>query len=161
MRDPKCDGLCLMRIFLVKKHWLAIALLTLLAGCDWIPFSGGQLQGTATPVPADWTTVAAANVIQLETNPEDPYSVKLWIIGDGPNLYVHAGANRATWVEHMDTDPRVRVLIDGALFELRAERVTTQAEFDAFSNLYEAKYGNPQRNGNVGEAYLFRLLPRA
>ena len=105
--------------------------------------------------------VASADVIQLETNSQAPYSVKLWIIGDGPNLYVHAGANRATWVEHMEVDPSVRVLIDGALYELRAQRVTTQTEFDAFSDLYEVKYGRRPRNENVGEAYLFRLLPRS
>lgn len=142
------------------RLWPTLALLVLLGGCEYIPFSSGQLQGTAAPVPTSWTEVASPNVIELETNPAAPYSVKLWIIGDGPNLYVHAGANRATWVEHMETDPRVRVLIDEALYELRGERVTTQAEFDAFSDLYETKYGNRPRNENVAEAYLFRLLPR-
>ena len=132
----------------------------LLAGCDLIPFSGGPLQGTPTPVPTDWTDVASADVIQLESNPQEPYSVKLWIIGDGPLLYVHAGANRATWVEHIEVDPRVRLLIDDALYDLRAQRVTTQQEFDSFSDTYEIKYGNRPRNENVGEAYLYRLHPR-
>lgn len=133
----------------------------LLSACDMIPFSSGALQGEVTPIPADWTPVASADVIQLETNPAEPYSVKLWIIGDGTDLYVHAGANRATWVEHMEADPHVRLLIDEALYELRAERVSSQAEFDAFSDLYEVKYGNRPRNQNVAEAYLFRLLPRS
>jgi hypothetical protein len=145
------------------KHmrWMTALLVILVAGCDMIPFSGGQLQGKVAPVPSDWSKVASADVIQLETHPQAPYSVKLWIIGDGPNLYVHAGANRATWVEHMEADPSVRVLIDGALYELRAQRVTAQTEFDAFSDLYEVKYGRRPRNENVGEAYLFRLLPRS
>ena len=131
-----------------------------MAGCDMIPFSSGELEGTATPIPASWTNTATADVIELETNPAAPYSVKLWIVGDGPNLWVHAGANRATWVEHMEVDPRTRVLIDDALYELRAQRVTNQQEFDAFSDLYETKYGRRPRNENAGEAYLFRLLPR-
>ena len=142
------------------KLWPILALLIGLAGCEYIPFSSGELQGTAAPIPSSWTEAASPNVIELETNPAAPYSVKLWIIGEGPNLWVHAGANRTTWVEHMETDPRVRVLMNDALFELRAERVTTQDEFDEFSDLYESKYGNRPRNENVDEAYLFRLLPR-
>ena len=132
----------------------------LLAGCDLIPFSGGPLQGTLTPAPADWTQAASADVIQLESNPAEPYSVKLWIIGAGPLLYVHAGANRATWVEHIEADANVRLLIDDALYELRAERVITQSEFNSFSDTYEVKYGNRPRNESVAEAYLYRLLPR-
>ena len=145
----------------MHMRWMSVVLVILTAGCDMIPFSGGQLQGELAAVPTDWSEVASANVIQLETNPQAPYSVKLWIIGDGPNLYVHAGANRAAWVEHIEADPRVRVLINGVLYELQAQRVTTQAEFDAFSDLYEVKYDRRPRNENVGEAYLFRLSPRS
>ncbi len=108
----------------------------------------------------DWTEVASAEVIELETNPADPYSVKLWIIGMGPNLYVHAGANRATWVEHIEQDANVRLLIEASLYELSAVRVENAEEFAAFADLYEVKYGNRPRNENVTEAYLFRLLPR-
>ena len=138
---------------------LAVLLLTLSA-CGYVPFSGGELNGTLTPHPGDWTEAASPDIIELETNPQDPYSVKLLVIGAGENLYVHAGANRATWVEHMEQDPNVRLKIGDALYELRAERVTEQAEFDAFAAVYEGKYGNEPRNGNVDEAYLFRLLPR-
>lgn len=139
---------------------LLLLLITLLAGCDLIPFSGGALSGTPTEPPMDWTEAASPDVIELETNPENPYSVKLWIIGNGPDLYVHAGANRATWVEHIEADANVRLLIEGALYELKAERVASAEEFAAFAEVYEAKYGNRPRNENVDEAYLFRLLPR-
>ena len=144
----------------VMKRLIGLALVLISAGCDFIPFSGGKLEGRLTPVPADWTTIAQPDVIQLETQPGDPYSVKLWIIGQGPLLYVHAGANRAAWVEHIEEDANVRLLIDGNLYELMAERVTDQGEFDAFADLYEAKYGNRPRNESVDEAYLFRLVAR-
>lgn len=140
---------------------LTAGLLAFISGCNYLPFSSGELTGTLTPAPADWTEVAAPKVIRLETNPVDPYSVKLWIIGSDDKLYVHAGANRATWVEHIEVDPRVRVLIGDALFELTAERVTTQEEFDAFSELYKTKYGNRPRNGDVVEAYLYNLVARS
>ena len=132
----------------------------LVSSCGYIPFSSGALNGTLTPPPVDWTEIAKADIIELETNPQEPYSVKLWIIGSGADLYVHAGANRATWVEHMETDPNVRLLIDDQLFELKAERVTAAEEFKEFADDYEIKYGRRPRNENVDEAYLFRLVPR-
>ena len=140
---------------------IGLAVLLISTGCDFIPFSGGKLEGRLTPVPANWTTIAKPDVIQLETQPGNPYSVKLWIIGQGPLLYVHAGANRAAWVEHIEADANVRLLIDGNLYELMAERVSDQGEFDAFADLYEAKYGNRPRNESVDEAYLFRLVARS
>lgn len=139
---------------------LVAATLAFLSGCNYIPISGGKLDGELTEPPVDWTEAAAEKIIRLETNPSDPYSVKLWILGVGPDLYVHAGANRTTWVEHIEADPNVRVLIGDKLYELRAERVTSQEEFDAMAIPYKAKYGNAPRNPDINEAYLFRLLPR-
>ncbi len=144
----------------MMKTITLLAALFVLAGCDAIPFSGGALTGNLTPPPADWTAAASPDVIQLETNPAEPYSVKLWIIGVGPDLYVHAGANLATWVEHMLVDPNVRLLIGESLYELKAERVTAADEFKFFADAYEEKYGTRPRNENVAEAYLFKLLPR-
>lgn len=132
----------------------------LLTSCDLIPFSSGELSGTLQSIPDSWTNKATAKVIELETNPEDPYSVKLWIIGDNQKLYVHAGANRATWVEHLQQNAKAKVLIDNNLYELVAQRVTKQAEFDQFSALYEVKYGRRPRNEDVREAYLFSLTAR-
>ena len=68
--------------------------------------------------------------------------------------------NRSTWVENMEVDPRVRVRIDGKIYDLQAERVSEQAEFDHFSNLYDEKYGVRPRNESVTEAYLYRLTKR-
>ena len=50
--------------------------------------------------------------------------------------------------------------IDGTIYELSAERVTEQEEFDRFADAYATKYGNRPRNEDVGEAYLFRLTQR-
>ncbi|MCX2982821.1 hypothetical protein EYC98_18315 [Halieaceae bacterium IMCC14734] len=132
----------------------------LMLGCGYVPFSGGELNGTLTPAPAQWGSIADVNIIELETNPTEPYSVKLWIVDMGPSLYVHAGANQATWVVNIEQDPNVRLLVGELLYELRAERVATEAEFASFSDRYEEKYGNRPRNENVAEAYLFRLQPR-
>ena len=139
----------------------AITLLILLAGCEYMPFSGGALEGAPTPAPSDWTHALDESVIELETNPAEPYSVKLWAIGLGPYAYVHAGANFTTWVEHIESDPAVRLLVGKSLYELTAERVTSAEEFKRFSDAYESKYGNRPRNENIEEVYIYRLLPRS
>ena len=118
---------------------------------------GGTLNGTSSQSPSDWGSTGEVSTIQLETRPEDPYSVNIWAVGIEEFLYVHAGANHSSWVENMEADPSVRVLIDGKIYELEASRVEDQAEFDAFSDAYESKYGTRPRNENVSEAYLFQL----
>jgi hypothetical protein len=135
--------------------------LLLVAGCGpFLVLPGGKLYGPTAPAPSDWSFTAEVRTIQLETRPEDPYSVNIWAIGMGPVLYVHAGANRANWVEHMEANADVRVRIEDKLYELRASRVADAAEFTSFSDAYEEKYGSRPRNENVEEAYLFRLEAR-
>ena len=135
-----------------------LALAVLLGGCGYIP--SGAREGTPAALPDDWSAVAASDVIRFETQPADPYSVELWVIGVDNVLYVHAGDNRTKWVEHMEVDANVRLLHDGSIYELRAERVTDQAEFETFAVIYDEKYGWRPRNENIEEIYLYRLLPR-
>tara|TARA_R110002110_G_scaffold405258_1_gene624289 strand:- start:44 stop:451 length:408 start_codon:yes stop_codon:yes gene_type:complete len=132
----------------------------MLTACS-LPFSSGALEGTVTPVPETWADIVDADVIQIETQPADPYSVNLWITVMGNVPYIHAGANRATWVEHLEENPQLLLGHEGALYELEAERVTSSAELDRLSEVYKAKYGNYPRNMNIDEIYLYRLLPRA
>jgi len=140
----------------------AALLLTLGAGCSgpFVLAPGGALEGTTTAAPADWAFTDAVSTVQLETNPADPYSVNIWVIALGPHLYVHAGANRSAWVEHMEADPKVRLRVDESIYELAAARVTEQAEFDRFADAYEKKYDRRPRNESVTDAYLFRLAAR-
>jgi hypothetical protein len=140
-----------------------ILLPALSAGCEG-PFTllpGGALEGTTLPAPESWSFTDDVDTVQLETRPADPYSVNIWVIALNDALYVHAGANRATWVEHIEADPNVRVRVNESIYELSASRVEAQEEFDRFSNAYEAKYGRRPRNESVVEAYLFRLEPRS
>ena len=127
----------------------------------FVLFPGGALEGTPAEAPSDWGFTAEVDTIQLETNPSEPYSVNIWALGLGDVLYVHAGANRATWIENMEADPRVRVRIEDKVYTLNASRVNDQEEFDRFAEVYEQKYGNAPRNPSVVEAYLFRLTAGA
>jgi hypothetical protein len=141
---------------------LALVLAAPLSGCGR-PFAllpGGALEGPTTPAPESWSFTDAVKTVQLETRPADPYSVNIWVIALGESLYVHAGANRSTWVENLEADPNARLRVNDSIYELAAARVEDQAEFDRFSDAYERKYGRRPRNGNVAEAYLFRLRAR-
>lgn len=143
-------------------HRVALLLALSLAGCGGplVLLPGGALEGATASAPESWAFTDAVDTVQLETLPGDPYSVNIWVIALGEHLYVHAGANRATWVENMQADPNVRLQVDDAIYELLASRVETQAEFDRFSDGYEQKYGRRPRNESVDEAYLFRLAAR-
>ena len=136
-----------------------LSLSVLAAACNGplLLLPGGRLEGPTAPVPADWTLLGDVSTVQLETGTSEPYSVNIWAVGAGPHVYVHAGANRATWIENMEREPEVRLRVEGTIYELRAVRVEDQAEFDRFAELYEQKYGSRPRNESVVEAYLFRL----
>jgi hypothetical protein len=138
---------------------LAFTLSASIAGCGgpFVLLPGGALEGSLAAAPDDWSFTDAVDTVQLETRPDDPYSVNIWVIAIGDTLYVHAGANRATWVENMEADPNVRLRVNESIYELAASRVDSQEEFDRFSDGYEQKYGRRPRNESVAEAYLFRL----
>jgi hypothetical protein len=140
----------------------AVLLTVFSASCDGptVLLPGGALEGTTVATPDSWASLDEVETIQLETLPADPYSVNIWVIGLGENLYVHAGDNRSTWIENMETDPDVRLRAGDSIYELTAARVEGQDEFDRFSDAYEQKYGRRPGNENVDEAYLFRLAPR-
>ena len=139
----------------------AFVLLSLALACGpTLLLPGGELSGTPSTPPSDWSSTDEVSTIQLETRPDDPYSVNIWAVGIEDKLYVHAGANRAAWVENMESDPDVRVRIEETIFDLRASRVEDQSEFDAFANAYDAKYGVRPRNEDVNEVYLFSLRAR-
>lgn len=145
-----------LRARIILPSFLLLAL-----GCGpFVLFPGGALEGAQATAPSDWSLAREVDTIQLETRPQDPYSVNIWAIGMGPRLYVHAGTNRSSWVEHMEADPKVRVRLEGTLYDLRASRVEDAGEFAQFSDAYEEKYGRRPGNENVAEAYLFRLEAR-
>lgn len=144
------------------RFLIAILLAAAAAACSgpFVLMPGGSLDGNTAPVPTSWTFTDEIDTIQLETNPADPYSVNIWATALDGSLYVHAGANRAAWIENMETNPNVRLRANDSIYELKASRVESQEEFDRFSAAYEKKYGNPPRNDSVVEAHLYRLGAR-
>ena len=138
---------------------IALALSTLLWGCRGpvVLLPGGALDGATVPPPTDWSFTDEIEVLQLETQPADPYSVNVWVIALNEGLYVHSGSSHTAWVENMEADPRVRIKANESVYGLVATRVVSQDEFDRFISAYEEKYGSPPRNSDIGDVYLFRL----
>ena len=95
---------------------------------------GGALEGPVKPTPASFDFARDAGTVQLETQPDAPYSVNIAcaVVDDG--LFISAGDNRSRWVENMEANPLVRLRIEGAIYELRARRVTDLAEMRAFAD---------------------------
>ena len=118
----------------IRRVRLACWVLALGAcGGPLVVFPGGALNGPVRPAPQGFGFARDAGTVQLETRPEDAYSVNIACTVVGDQIYVSAGANRARWVEHIEANPLVRLRIDGEIYELRAERGTDEAEMRAFA----------------------------
>src|SRR5262245_41755415 len=88
------------------------------------PFPAGPLvAGEVAPAP-DWSSVASIQTLELEVAPDAPRSVTTWFLVVDGVLYVpSADAASKTWPNQVVQDPRVRVRIDGKIYELAAKRV--------------------------------------
>ena len=141
---------------------LVLGLMVLGTGCSgpFLLLPGGELEGRTAATPTSWAFTDEISTIQLETDPSDPYSVNIWAVAMADQLYLHAGGNRTTWVENIEEDKRVRVSIDGTIYELFAVRVEEAGEFGVFADAYEAKYGRRPRNENISEIYVYRMGAR-
>jgi len=142
---------------------VAAALLLAMLACSGPlgPVAGGRLAGdVVSPPPADWSFTREVMIVQLETRPDDPYSVNVGCIDHGGAVYVgSAEPEDSRWVANLVADPRVRLRVDGRLYALRAVRVTDPAEWaEAGRKLFE-KYDLSVEPGH-DPGWLFRLEPR-
>lgn len=145
-----------------KRIGMVLAAIVVAGGAyfSWMMLPSGALQGSLTPVPSSWEGTTVPDVVELETRPAEPYSVKIWVVPVGERMYVHAGDNYNRWVQHIEQDPAVRLKVEDRLYELDAQRVTSAEEFAGFARAYEARYGTRPRNENIDEVFLFRLVAR-
>jgi hypothetical protein len=146
----------------MTRHWPLVALVFAL-GCDpLVMVPGGELSGTVKPVPGDWSFTDSVETVQLETRPEDPYSVNVWGVAAGDAFYIASGRGEsAAWAKHIAADPRVRVRVGEDLYELDAVRVSDEAEMVAFIEAAKKKYEDFEPDERQrSEAILFRMEPR-
>jgi hypothetical protein len=140
---------------------LSLACLCALVACGgpFAVFPGGALDGPVRAAPEGFAFARDAGTVQLETRPGDPYSVNVACAVVGDALYVSSGDSPSHWVEHMQADPRVRVRIDGVIYEARAERVTDPDEMRAFAEEW-TKHAWARDPTGLDEVWVYRLQPR-
>ncbi len=138
-----------MRIFTL----LFLTLLLASCGDPVVMIPGKKLSGTVNPVPVAWQNVP--ETIQLETRPTDPYSVNIWGVGIGANLYV--ATRDASWVPFISEDPQVRARLDGKIYELTATQVTAKAEIKQVLEAYIVKYDVEESESFIETGQVFRL----
>lgn len=140
---------------------LLITCTAVLSGCaePFIVFAGDALTGEVSDPPADWTALNEEEIIQLETRPDDPYSVNIWMVAHGPDLYVATGNDPTNWSKNIDNNPDVRVRIRGVIYELEAHRVDDLEEKSRIGKEYVRKYNVDEDEDDnwVQNGQLFRL----
>lgn len=126
------------------------------------PIPGGSLPGEVVTTPVDdWSFAKGVETIAIETRPDDPYSVNVWFVSQGARLWVAAGGGgESKWAKNLVADPRVRLLIDGKLYERMAVPANDQSEQDEVLVLYQTKYDYKRDAEDEGKAVLFRMDPR-
>ncbi|MGI9592196.1 MAG: hypothetical protein ACR2P8_12560 [Myxococcota bacterium] len=141
-----------------------VPVLLVLAGlraCDpLVMIPGGELSGETKPVPESWAFTDGVDTVQLETRPDDPYSVNVWGVGVGKDFYVAAGKASNAWAQHIAADDRVRLRIEGNLYEMRAVRDDSPEARERFLAAAKAKYDFEPDPEQSSEATLFRLVAR-
>ncbi len=123
---------------------IAILLATTLAcGGPFLIFPGGELSGEVVTEPIEDWSFLSDRFIDLETRPDDPYSVQLnYVVRDG-RLYVDPAEGRR-WLEHIRADPRVRARFSGKIYPLNAVLVGRPGELEGFDQ----------------DRFIYRLDPR-
>jgi hypothetical protein len=146
----------------VPLRVVAALLMIGLFGCNGptLLMPGGKLDGTATPTPSDWAFVEDYGTVQLETRPEDPYSVNVAYTRIDGRLYINAGDTETQWVKNIADDPRVRLRLDGAIYDLVAERVGDAGEIAAFGAAWTSQSVFRRDPRELDRVWLYRLASR-
>jgi hypothetical protein len=139
---------------------LAFALLAPLACGPLVMIPGGALSGEVAATPDDWAFTDAIDTVQLETNPADPYSVNVWGVGSGAAFYIGAGDKDSQWARNTRANPLVRLRIDGTIYELAAQEVTSESELEIFLAAAKKKYDFEPEPDQREKATLFKLTSR-
>ena len=143
------------------RAFVSIVVIVALTGCDPMgPLPGGALAGEVNTLPDDWAMVEEIETVQLETNPDDPYSVNLWVVSLDSGLYIAAGGGETRWSKQISIDPKVRLRINHKIYELRASSVDNNEELEEVRRAYLDKYAMESDSAQFNDSRVFRLDQR-
>ena len=116
----------------------ALLMASLGCGGPMLVFPGGRLSGEVSKEKVDDWSFLTASFVELETRPDEPYSVQLnYFVRDG-KLFIDPAEGRR-WYGYLKDDPRVRARFDGTIYPLIAVLVGQPGEvggFDAARYVY-------------------------
>jgi len=113
---------------------LGLVMAVTIGGCSspFLGLPGGKLRGEVVHEPVEDWSFADSWFLDLETRPDDPYSVELnYVVRDG-KLYVDPAEGRV-WLDHMRADPRVRVRLGGRVYPATAVLAGEPGTLEGFS----------------------------
>ena len=136
-------------MFSAATRWrlVSIQLVSIwLVGCGgpFLVIPGGELSGEVVSDRVEDWSFATDSFVDLETRPEDPYSVELNYFVKQGKLYVDPAEGR-TWLAHIRADPRVRVRFGDRIYPLTAVLVGRPGELEGFDS----------------DRFVYRLDPRS
>ena len=146
---------------------VVLAFVAVVTACGPIgPFPGGRLRGEELTWPSSWERAARVEEVQLETRPDDPHSVNVWIVVVDGSAFVAtsllAGVDDPTdreWVRNVAADPSIRIRLEGDLYPARFEIVTDDELLTRLVEAFQTKY--PQlKKGRVSGAHFYKIVRR-
>ena len=134
----------------------------MVSACDGPPhfMAGGELSGAVSDVPDVWQLDEESGLAQLETRPEDPYSINLTYVQLDGRFYVYAGDTRTSWVQHIEQNPLVRIRVDDAIYPARAVRVNSDDEIAEFAAIWANRSVFSRDPSGFDKVWLYRLEAR-
>ena len=112
---------------------LLTSLLVISCGGPFLVFPGGRLAGEVVSERiSDWS-FAQDHFVDVETRPDDPYSVELnYVIKEG-NLYIDPAEGRR-WLDYIRADPNLRVRFGDKIYPVMAVLVGKPGELEGFDS---------------------------
>ena len=145
---------------LIRRSSLAALVALLGCGGPLGLLPGGKLTGESASWPPAWDALGNSGQMQLETNPEKPYSVNInYTIMDG-QMYANAGDTETEWVKNLTADPRARIRLGDRIYPVTAERITDRAEMVRFGKVWASQGSFYRDPSELDQAWVYRLLPR-
>ena len=91
--------------------------------------AGAPLLGTVSERPIDdWSFTDAIGEIQVQTHVGLlPWSVTTWVLSDAGELYLAAGNCDRVWTHRIQSDPEIRLRVEGIVYEMQARQETDRA----------------------------------
>ena len=143
-------------------RWVGLALWVLVLGCNgpFIVLPGGKLDGSVESAPMNWSMAGDSGTVQLETDPQDPYSVNVaYTVLDG-QLYINAGDTETQWAKNIAADQKVRLRLKGHLYDVRAVRVSDPTAIARFGHAWTSQSIFRRDPAALDQLWLYRLVAR-